>query len=157
MRLPLFQWSIKKNREKCQQPTVCCCRRHGLCFAHLSFLAHYASSFHAIKHKYNSASATVGASQSCSFWKISTGMRATELCVCTASRSSFHICQFVPLSVTGSRSLLLCSARREHAEFISMIDDVCWITARCRCKLCQDKTATQPELSFPPVAMVTSR
>lgn len=153
----------ENSKEKCQQPTAasfCCCRRHGLCFAHVSFLTRYASSFHAIKHKYNSVSATRGASQPCSFWKNSTGIRETELCMCTASRSFINVCQFVSLSVTGSHSLLFCSVRHEHAEFISMIDDVCWVTARCRCKLCQDllaETATQPELSFPPVAMVTSR
>lgn len=155
----------KNSREKCQQPIAAsffCCRRHGLCFAHVSFLTRYASSFHAIKHKYNSVSATQGASQSCSLWNNSTEIRETEPCVCTASWSSLHVCQFVSLSVTGSHSLLFCSVKHEHAapQFISMIDDVCWIMARCRCKLCQDlvaKTATQPELPFPLVAMVTSR
>lgn len=136
MQLPLFQRSIKSSREKCQQPIAarfCCCRRRGLCFARVSFLTCYVSSFHAIKHKYNSVSATQGASQSCSSWNNSTEIRETEpcvcicVCVCTPSWASSHVCQFVSLSVTGSHSLFFCSVKREHAvpRFISMIDDVC--------------------------------
>lgn len=55
-KLPQFQWSRKKNsREKCQQQIAAgfyCHRRRGLWFSHVSFLPHYASSFHPIKHKY---------------------------------------------------------------------------------------------------------
>lgn len=54
MELSLFQWSRKNSREKCQQQIAAgfyCRRRHGLWFPHVSFLSHYASSFHPIKHK----------------------------------------------------------------------------------------------------------
>lgn len=50
-----FNGAEKNSREKCQQPIAagfCCRRRHGLWFPHVSFLSHYASSSHPIKHKY---------------------------------------------------------------------------------------------------------
>lgn len=154
MKLPLFQWSIKSSREKCQQPIAaafCCCRRHGLCFAHVSFLTRYASSFHAIKHKYDPMSATQAASHSCSLWNSPTRIKQKAVCVCTAFWSSLH----ATLYVMDSHPLLFCSVRHQHAalRFISTVDDVCRIMARCRCKLCQDllaEIATQPGLSWLP-------
>lgn len=72
MKLPLFQWSRKNSSEKCQQPIAagfCCRGRHGLWFPHVSFLSHYASSFHPIKHKYGLRSTTQGASWCSFFWE----------------------------------------------------------------------------------------
>lgn len=130
MKLPLFQRSMKSSREKCQQPIAarfCCCGRRGLCFAHVSFRTRYASSFHAIKHKYNSVSATQGPSQSCSLWNNSTEIRETEpcvcVCVCTTSWASLRVCQFVSLSVTGSHSLFFCSMKHEHTAPAVYHDD----------------------------------
>ena len=75
MKLPLFQWSRENTREKCQQQIAAgfyCRRRHGLCFPRVSFLQHYASSFHPIKHKCRLESRTHGASQCGSFWETQT-------------------------------------------------------------------------------------
>ena len=65
MKTPLFQWSRKNSREKCQQQIAAgfsCRRRHGLWFSHVSFHPHYASCFHPIKHKHRLRRITQGES-----------------------------------------------------------------------------------------------
>lgn len=141
MKLPLFQWSRKNSSEKCQQPIAagfCCRGRHGLWFPHVSFLSHYASSFHPIKHKYGLRSTTQGASWCSFFWEKQTeegerqrvetdGWRQSDglmwLCVCMSAlwlhfkdgpfgTPHLRICQFMSLCISeragGRQTFCFC-------------------------------------------------
>lgn len=137
MKLPLFQWSRKNSSEKCQQPIAagfCCRGRHGLWFPHVSFLSHYASSFHPIKHKYGLRSTTQGASW-CSFfwekqteergrqrvetdgWRQSNGLMWLCVCVCVSPLCGFTL-KMDPLAhhIYASASLCLCVSLSEPVD-----------------------------------------
>lgn len=146
MKLPLFQWSRKSSREKCQQPRdagFCCCGRHGLWFPHVSFLSHYASSFHPIKHKHRLQSKTQATSWYCSFWEKQTeeGNRGEDnrekgMVQDKAMGRSDHECMCVQCGFTVKMDLLAENLYVSASLCLSSFSPFCvslWRAAVCFC------------------------